>query len=112
MNLTLGILLFFNISGGEIIVIFLVVLMFFGTKSIPSIARTMGRTIRQVKDLTGEIQDDIKNSTSGIVDDVKKAQQEFTIKEPAHVQKSHKETPHESVSRAGKSTESKPETNV
>ncbi|MCB9189692.1 MAG: twin-arginine translocase TatA/TatE family subunit [Flavobacteriales bacterium] len=64
-------LLFLNsISGGEILVILLIVLMFFGADSIPSLARNLGRGIRQIKDATQEIQRDIansaNNSTSGL----------------------------------------------
>lgn len=57
-----------GISGGEIIVVFLFILIFFGADKIPGFARTMGRTIRQVKDATSDIQRDIQNS----VQDVKK----------------------------------------
>lgn len=57
--------LFLNsISGGEILVILLIILMVFGADSIPSIARNLGRGIRQVKDATQEIQRDIANSTN------------------------------------------------
>lgn len=64
-------ILFLNsISGGEILVVLLIVLMLFGAESIPNIARTMGRTIRQIKDASQDIQRDIqdaaKNSTSEI----------------------------------------------
>lgn len=64
-------LLFLNsISGGEILVILLILLMFFGADSIPSLARNLGRGIRQIKDATQEIQRDIansaNNSTSGL----------------------------------------------
>lgn len=57
-----------GISGGEIIIVFLFVLVFFGADKIPGFARTMGRTIRQVKDATSDIQRDIQSS----VKDVKK----------------------------------------
>ncbi len=65
-------ILFFSISGGEIFVILLFILIFFGSDKIPSIARTMGRTIRQVKDATSEIQKDIQKSvkeTQGKIQD-------------------------------------------
>ncbi len=56
-------LLFLNsISGGEILVILLIVLMLFGSDSIPKIARTFGKTIRQFKDASQEIQRDIQAS--------------------------------------------------
>ena len=63
--------LLFGISGGEIFVIFLFILIFFGADKIPGIARTMGRTIRQVKDATSDIQRDIQNSANSVKDQVK-----------------------------------------
>lgn len=59
--------LFLNgVSGGEIIIIFLVILVFFGSKKIPDFARIMGRGIRQFKDATREIQRDIEDSAKDI----------------------------------------------
>jgi sec-independent protein translocase protein TatA len=56
-------LLFFNdVSGSEVLVILIFILMFFGSKSIPGIARTFGRTIRQIKDASSELQDEIRKS--------------------------------------------------
>lgn len=53
-------LLFLNsISFGEIFIILLFVLIFFGAESIPGLARTLGRGIRQVKNATQDIQDEI-----------------------------------------------------
>lgn len=51
-----------DISGSEILLILVFVLMFFGSKSIPGLARTLGRTIRQIKDASAEIQGDIRKS--------------------------------------------------
>ena len=69
----------FGMSGGEIIIILLIVLVFFGSKSMPKIARTLGRGMRQIKDATQDIQRDIQSSAmdaeSGIgktVKDIKK----------------------------------------
>lgn len=55
-------ILFLNLGGGEIFVILLITLLFFGAKGIPDVARTLGRTIRQMKDVTGGIQQDIQES--------------------------------------------------
>ena len=63
-----------GISGGEIIVVFLFILIFFGADKIPGFARTMGRTIRQVKDVTSDIQRDIQNSVQDVKKDVKQAE--------------------------------------
>jgi sec-independent protein translocase protein TatA len=56
----MGTLLLFDISGGELIVILLFVLLFFGAKGIPDIARTLGRTLRQVRDAGQEVQREIQ----------------------------------------------------
>lgn len=51
-----------DVAGSEVLLILVFVLMFFGSKSIPGIARTMGRTIRQIKDASQEVQNEIKKS--------------------------------------------------
>ncbi|HRE73045.1 MAG TPA: twin-arginine translocase TatA/TatE family subunit [Flavobacteriales bacterium] len=66
-------LLFLNISGGEIVVIFLVVLLLFGPQSIPTIARTLGRGMRAIKDASSELQREIRESAD-------RAQQQADIK--------------------------------
>lgn len=62
--------LLFGISGGEIFLVLLFVLVFFGANKIPGFARTMGKTIRQVKDATSEIQRDIQKSAKDMKDQV------------------------------------------
>lgn len=66
-----GMILFLNdIAGSEILLILVFILIFFGSKSIPGIARTMGRTIRQIKDASSEIQNEIKKSSSEMKKDL------------------------------------------
>ena len=65
-------ILLFGISGGEIFLVLLFVLIFFGADKIPGIARTMGRTMRQIRDTTSDIQRDIQNSANSIKDHVEK----------------------------------------
>ena len=55
-------LLLDGISTGELFFVFLIILIFFGSKSIPRMARTFGRGIRQIRDASQEIQDDIKKA--------------------------------------------------
>lgn len=65
-------LLLLGMPGGwEWIVIILVVLIFFGAKKIPELARGLGRGIREFKDATKEIKKDIDESSS-VADDDKK----------------------------------------
>ena len=56
------ILILNDVAGSEILLILVFVLIFFGSKSIPSLAKTMGKTIRQIKDASSEIQNEIKKS--------------------------------------------------
>jgi len=56
------IFLFFNLGGPEIFIIVLVVLLLFGAKKIPELARGMGKGIKEFKDATKEVQNDIEGS--------------------------------------------------
>lgn len=64
----------FGMPGGwELIVIILFVIIFFGAKKIPEIARGMGKGIREFKDATKEIKSEIDESSSeGKKDETKK----------------------------------------
>jgi sec-independent protein translocase protein TatA len=56
----------FGMPGGwEWIIIILVVLIFFGAKRIPELARGMGKGIREFKDATKGIKDEIDEGVSG-----------------------------------------------
>lgn len=58
--------LLFGISGGEVLVILLVVLLLFGSKGIPDIARTLGRTMRQLRDASDEVQREIQRGANDV----------------------------------------------
>jgi len=51
----------FDVGGGELILILLVVLLLFGPKKLPELARSVGKGLRQVRraqeDLTQQIRD-------------------------------------------------------
>lgn len=49
-----------GIGGWEIMVILVFVLIFFGANKIPEIARGLGKGIREFKDATKEIKDEIE----------------------------------------------------
>lgn len=65
---------FLFISGPEIMVIMLIVVMVFGADKIPEIARGLGKGMRQVKDATNDIKKEIKDSSekTGIDTDIAK----------------------------------------
>jgi sec-independent protein translocase protein TatA len=70
-------ILFLNLGGGEVILILFVILLMFGGKGIPSIAKTLGKGIREFKNSTNDIQRDIHKSTGGITDQVNEQIQEI-----------------------------------
>jgi sec-independent protein translocase protein TatA len=59
-----------DIGGGEVVLILIFILIFFGSKSIPGLARTFGRTIRQIKDASADLQSEIKKSSSEMTKDL------------------------------------------
>lgn len=50
----------FGIGGGELIFILFIVLMLFGSDKIPEIARTLGKTMAQLKHATNDIKSEIQ----------------------------------------------------
>jgi sec-independent protein translocase protein TatA len=63
----MNLLLFIGGLGGtEIVLILAVVLIFFGPKKIPELARGLGRGIREFKDATKEIKDEIDEGLNDI----------------------------------------------
>lgn len=50
-----------NIGGGNLVLIILVIILLFGAKRIPELARGLGRGIREFKDATKEIQEDLED---------------------------------------------------
>ena len=48
---------------GEMLIIALFIIIFFGAKKIPEIARGMGKGIREFKDATKEIKNEINEAT-------------------------------------------------
>lgn len=59
----------FSLGGPEVFIVLFAILLLFGAKKIPELARGMGRGIREFKDATKEIKDEIEEG--GIKDDPK-----------------------------------------
>ena len=51
-----------NLNAPEIIMIFLVVLLFFGAKRLPELFRSFGKSLREFKKATSDIEDDIRTA--------------------------------------------------
>lgn len=59
-------------SGSEIFVILLAVLLLFGSKKIPDAARTIGKGYRELRKATDDIKKEIMDGTSDIREDLTK----------------------------------------
>ncbi|NVO21672.1 MAG: twin-arginine translocase TatA/TatE family subunit [Bacteroidetes bacterium] len=66
--------LFFDVSGGELVVIMLVVFLVFGPQKMPEIARKIGRVMNQVKKASNDLTREFREETSGMRDDIMSAQ--------------------------------------
>lgn len=56
-----SILAFMGLGGQEMLLIFLALLLFFGAKKLPELARGLGRGIREFKDATKDVRDNIED---------------------------------------------------
>jgi sec-independent protein translocase protein TatA len=77
-------MLFMNIGGPEMILIFLVVLLLFGGKKLPELARGLGKGLREFKDASDGIKREIHNNINTVTDataDMDKVKTETTFNE-------------------------------
>lgn len=51
-----------NLSSWEIVLIFLVVLLFFGAKRLPELFRSLGKSVKEFKSATSGVEEDIRNA--------------------------------------------------
>ena len=58
----LNLLLFMGLGGGEIILIMFVLLLLFGAKKIPELARGLGSGIREFKDASNDVKKEFEKS--------------------------------------------------
>ena len=57
------------IGGPEIIIVLLFIVMFFGSKKIPELAKGLGKAMREVKDASNDIKKEIRDSSKSIKDE-------------------------------------------
>ena len=73
-------LLFLGISAGSIFIIVLAVLLLFGSKELPNIARNLGKGIREIKNATSEIQKEVTKGAKGsAVEELKKIKDDLDV---------------------------------
>lgn len=71
-----SILLF--ISGQEIFVIFLVILLLFGANKIPEIAKGLGKGLNEFKKATDDIKKEVNNYTKDVKKDINEIDNEIS----------------------------------
>lgn len=62
-------LLFLDISSGELIIIVLAVFLIFGPRKIPEIARQMGKWTNEVRRVTNDIRHEIREESRKVTDE-------------------------------------------
>jgi len=76
MNMFNSVFLFMNIGGPEMILIFLAVLLLFGGKKLPELARGLGKGLREFKDASDGIKREIHNNINAVNEVVDSAKSE------------------------------------
>ena len=65
------------ISGAELVFVFFIILLVFGADKVPDISRTLGKGMRQVRNATQDIKDEIKKSAEKQGLDTKQIEQDI-----------------------------------
>ena len=79
--------LFLNLGAGEIMVIALFILMFFGSKQIPDLMRGLGRATREFKDAVGGIEREVRSATQvNVMQDDEEEKKSTTEKPKEYIQ--------------------------
>jgi len=66
----LPVLLFLDISGGELLIIMLVVFLVFGPEKMPEMARKAGRLMNQMKKASSDLTREFKKETSVLQNEI------------------------------------------
>lgn len=66
----LPVLLFLDVSGGELLVIMLVVFLVFGPEKMPEMARKAGRLMNQMKKASSDLTREFKKETSVLQNEI------------------------------------------
>jgi sec-independent protein translocase protein TatA len=68
----------FDIGGGELLLILMAVVLMFGPKKLPEIARTIGKGMQQIKNAQANITAQINDASININDEIKKESENLT----------------------------------
>lgn len=90
-------LLFLDISGGELLVIIIVVFLVFGPSKMPEIARQIGKAMNQMKKASNDISREFRNQTSEFRNEITSVQNQ--VKEEVNSVNREMNSTKESVKR-------------
>lgn len=104
MKLLYTLLLFQDVSGGELILILLAVFLLFGPNKIPEIAKNIAKGLYKIKKATSDIREEVDK----VIDPLKKEldEHEKTLKDNLDINKSKTNFPDTSTN--GNNTKEKP----
>lgn len=51
-----------NLSGWELILIFTVILLFFGAKRLPELSESLGKSLKRFKKATSEVEEEVRSA--------------------------------------------------
>lgn len=51
-----------NLSGWELILIFAVILLFFGAKRLPELSESLGKSLKRFKKATSEVEEEVRSA--------------------------------------------------
>ena len=71
----ISILLF--IGGPEVVIIMLMIVMLFGSKKIPEIARGLGKGMRELKNASNDIKREIRSSANSVKEEVQNVEKDL-----------------------------------
>jgi sec-independent protein translocase protein TatA len=102
-----SIFLFLNLGGGEVFIVMIVIVMFFGSDKLPEIARGLGKGMREINDAKNQIQNEIQKSTNGFREELEKHTSEIQseITKAGEGMKKQLEDASKTVSDEGKALE-------
>ena len=64
--------MFGNIGGSELFLILLIILVFFGAKKLPDLAKGLGQGIREFRKAARDVQDEVEKETKQLDDKTEK----------------------------------------
>ena len=96
MNSGLNMAFIEGVGGGELLLVLVVALMLFGSKNLPRIARSFGRTTEQMRRAVHEVKNEIMRAE---LDETKPPQPLPRVEPAAHLKPADpaKDKPHEPV---------------